>query len=60
MYYVIEHDGVINSIIDTTGKPNKYGEPKLFATMADARKWILKKTYKGMTVSYSVKEWEGR
>lgn len=60
MYYVIEHDGKINSLIDIHGKPNKYGYPKLFDTMADARKWILKKTYKGMTVSYSVKEWKGR
>lgn len=55
-YYIVEHDGIVNQIIDKTGKANKYGEPKYFESMADARKWILKHTYKGMTHSYEVKE----
>ena len=55
-YYIVKHDGKINQIIDKTGKPNKCGEPKIFESMADARKWILKHTYKGMTHSYEVKE----
>ena len=57
-YYIVEHDGIVNQIIDITGKPNKYGEPKYFESMADARKWILKHTYKGMTHSYEVKEYK--
>lgn len=56
MYYIVEHDGVVNQIIDEKGQANKYGKPKIFQTMADARKWILKHTYKGMTHSYEVKE----
>mgnify|MGYP003392950764 FL=1 len=55
-YYIVEHDGIVNQIIDKTGKPNKFGDPKIFESMADARKWILKRTYKGMTHSYEVKE----
>lgn len=56
MYYIVEHDGIVHQIIDEKGQANKYGKPKIFQTMADARKWILKHTYKGMTHSYEVKE----
>lgn len=56
MYYIVKHDGEINAIIDEKGQANKYGNRKIFQTMADARKWILKRTYKGMSHSYEVKE----
>ena len=39
-YYIVEHDGIVNQIIDKTGKPNKFGDPKIFESMDDARKWI--------------------
>lgn len=54
-YYIVEHDGKINQIIDKSGKPNKYGEPKIFETKTDAEKWINKRSYKYMTHSYEIK-----
>lgn len=56
MYYIVEVEGIIRSIIDKKGKANKYGEPKLFKTKKEADNWILKKSYKGMTHHYEVKE----
>ena len=58
-YYIVRHDRIVHQIIDKSGKPNKYGEPKVFKTMAEARNWISKRTYKGMSHSYEVKEITG-
>ena len=55
-YYIVNVDTFIREIIDKSGKPNKYGEPKIFNTKEDAEKWISKRTYKGMTHHYEVKE----
>ena len=54
MFYVVEIDGIIRSLIDTTGKANKYGKPKLFKTEKDAEAWIARRTYKGMTHKYEI------
>ena len=43
MFYIIEHDMKLHQIIDTTGKPNKYGKAKLFNTEADALYWLSKR-----------------
>lgn len=56
MYKIIEVDIGIRSQIDTKGKPNKYGEPKLFKTVKEAQKWIDRKTYRGMTLQYEIQE----
>ena len=55
-YYIVKHDGKICQIIDKTGKANKYGEPKIFESMADARIWILRHTYIGASYYFEVKE----
>lgn len=56
MYKIIEVDNGIRSQIDTKGKPNKYGDPKLFKSKKDAQKWIDRRTYKGMTWHYEIQE----
>ena len=40
MFYIVEHDMCVHQIIDTKGKPNKYGKAKLFDTAGDAVKWL--------------------
>lgn len=55
-YYIVEIDGRIHSAIDVENKPNKYGKPKIFKTEEDARRWIAKRSYKGMTVKYDIME----
>lgn len=57
-YIIIEVDGYLRSIIDTTGKANKYGQPKEFKTRKDAQAWIDRRTYKGMSYHYEIKEAE--
>ncbi len=58
MYYIVycDIDGRFRAIIDTAGKPNKYGKPKLFQRKKDALAWIEWKTYAGMTHYYEVKK----
>lgn len=56
MYKIIEIDMGIPYPIDTKGRPNKYGEPKLFKTVKEAQKWIDRRTYKGMTWHYEIQE----
>lgn len=56
MFYIVEVDGHVRQIIDTKGKANKYGEPKLFKSRKDAEAWILKHSYKGMSFHYEIKE----
>ena len=58
MYYIVygDIDGRFRAIIDTAGKPNKYGKPKLFQRKKDALAWIERKTYTGMTHYYEVKK----
>lgn len=40
MFYIVEHDMKVHQIIDTEGKPNKYGKAKLFNTAGEAVKWL--------------------
>lgn len=55
-YYIVEHDGHVHQIIDKKGKPNKYGEPKIFETMGAAINWCDRHTYRGMSHYYEIKE----
>jgi hypothetical protein len=55
-YYIVEIDGRIHSAIDVENKPNKYGKPKIFKTLEDAKRWIEKRSYKGMSVKYDIME----
>lgn len=48
---LIEHQ-----IIDKKGKPNKYGEPKIFESMGAAINWCDRHTYGGMSHYYKIKE----
>ena len=63
MFYIVEHDMKVHQIIDTTGKPNKYGKAKLFKTEGDALYWLAKRkmgspygTRVSRYISYEVKE----
>lgn len=56
MYKVVKVDGWQRQQIDTTGKPNRYGKPKLFNTKKDANKWIEKESYRGMSYKYEIVE----
>lgn len=56
MFYIVEIDGKVRNTIDKSGKPNKYGEPKLFNTREDAEAWTLKRVYIGMSHHYEIKE----
>ena len=56
VYRVVEVDGFIRSCIDVTGKPNKYGKPKIFSTRKSAEEWIKKRSYKGMSFHYEIVE----
>lgn len=58
MFKVIEVDGFIRSHIDITGKPNKYGKPKMFKTRSDAALWIHNHSYIGMSFKYEIEEEE--
>lgn len=54
MYYIVEVNCFIRSQIDVKGKPNKYGEKKLFKTKKAAEEWINKRSYKGMSFKYEI------
>ena len=54
MYYIVQISGKVREVIDKTGKPNKYGEPKLFKTREAAEMWTLKRVYTGMTHRYEI------
>lgn len=57
-YYIIEDHGFIAEVIDETGKPNRYGKPKMFSSREQAQKWVDKRVYKGMSFHYIIKEKE--
>lgn len=44
-YYIVKHDGIVHQIIDKSGKPNKYGEPKIFESLGKAVTWCDRHTY---------------
>ena len=61
MWYIVYVDNSghgYRAIIDKTGKPNKYGEKKLFKTKKDALAWVEMKSYWGMSYNYEVKKVE--
>lgn len=57
-YCIVKHDGIVNQIIDKSGKPNKYGEPKIFDSLGKAVNWCDKHSYGGMAHYYEVKEYK--
>ena len=54
MYKVVKVDRWGRQQICTDGKASKYGKPKLFKTEKEAKKWIDKEYYKGMSYSYEI------
>ena len=54
MFHIIEVDGFIRSCICENNKADKYGEPKNFKTIEDAKEWIKKHSYKGMSHRYEI------
>lgn len=55
-FKVVEVDGYIRTTICKDGKPNKYGEPKLFKSLKEAQSWIDKHSYVGMSFKYVIVE----
>lgn len=51
MFYIVEHDMKVHQIIDTKGKPNKYGKALLFRSAADALLWLSRHYKNGSYVS---------
>ena len=58
MYIIVKVDGWMRQQICTDGKPDKYGEPKLFKTEREAWKWVSKNSYKGMSFKYEIRRIE--
>ncbi len=56
MYRIIEVDGIIRAYICKDNKADKYGTPKEFKTLKDAKKWIEKHSYGGMSFKYEVEK----
>lgn len=54
MYKVVKVKGWVRQQICTDGKPDKYGDPKLFRTRREAQKWVSEKSYKGMSFRYEI------
>ena len=54
MYKVVKVDSWLRQQICIDGKASKYGKPKLFKTEKEAKKWIDKKSYNGMSYSYEI------
>lgn len=58
MWFVVHYDCdrpvETRQIIDETGVPNRYGKPKLFKTKKDAKAWVERKSYWGMTSRYVI------
>lgn len=54
MFHIIEVDGIIRSCICKNNRADKYGEPKNFKTTEDAKEWIKKHSYKGMSHRYEI------
>ena len=55
MYKIVKVSGFVREVIDKKGKPNKYGEPKLF-TLKEAEKFVKRNTYRGMSFKYEIVE----
>lgn len=56
MWYIVEVDGIIRSIIDIHNRANKYGKKKLFPTKKKAQEWVDSHSYKGMSFHYEIKK----
>ncbi len=59
MYTVIENDGLIRSVICKNNKADRYGDPKLFKDIFEAKSWIKKHSYKGMSFFYEIADENG-
>lgn len=56
MYRIIEVDGFIRAYICKDNKADKYGIPKDFKTLKDAKNWITHHSYKGMSFKYEIEK----
>lgn len=56
MYKIICIDGKIRQTVDKHGKANKYGKPKLLSTYKQAKQWVDKHSYPGMSFRYVINE----
>lgn len=56
-YIVIEVDGILRRPINYKGEPDRYTKPKMFQNKKAAQAWIDKRTYKGMSWHYEIKEY---
>ncbi len=56
MYRIREYDGKIQAWICKDNKANPYGEPKEWMTLKDAKAWVKRRTYGGMSFKYVIFE----
>lgn len=54
MFRIVMVDGWYRAVIDKDGKPNKYGIPKDFNSLKDAKKWVKQHSYWGMSFRYEI------
>lgn len=56
-YIIIEVDGPMRwPISAVTGKADPYTTPRKWKTRKEAEEWIRRRTYKGMSFRYEIKE----
>lgn len=56
-YIIIEVDGMRRRPISAVnGKADPYTPPRVWKTRKDAEEWIRRRTYKGMSFRYEIKE----
>ena len=53
-YRIIEIDGIIRAYICTNNKADKYGTPKEYKKLKDAKQWIERHSYGGMSFKYEI------
>lgn len=54
MFRIVMVDGWYKAVICKDGKPDRYGTPKDFRTLKDAKKWIKEHSYRGMSFRYEI------
>lgn len=56
MYRIIEVNESMRAYICMDNKPSKYGTPKQFKRLKDAKAWISRHSYGGMSFSYEIEK----
>lgn len=54
MFRIVMVDGWYRAVICTDNKPSKYGKPKDFKTLKEAKKWVKENSYWGMSFRYEI------